>query len=505
MVWGIAGIVLCSILIIGLFRVGNTSKEMTYDHYEGRVFYEIFVRAFQDSDGDGIGDLNGVTQKLDYLQELGIRGIWLMPIQKSSSYHGYDVEDYYAIEEDYGTMEDLRRLIDEAHKRDIKIVMDLVINHTSSEHQWFQEALKGEGAYRDYYIWTDDMTKEHEYSPMGTKGWAKSPTKEELYYAIFWKGMPDLNYDNPHVISQIKEIATYYLELGIDGFRLDAAKWLHDEKEKNIVFWNDFREHVEGVNPKAVLIGEVWDQAFNCKEYAGPLHSFFDFDLGEQIIKTLKSGRLSSVATSYISHYEMYKEQSESFVVAPFLTNHDQNRIMSMIDGDTDQMRMAAAMYLTLPGAPYVYYGEEIGMLGTKPDEMIREPFIWSTDLSKNTSWAPITNEIEVVALEKQIENEESLYHFYKKMIGLRNSQKALSRGDISLVKAPKSVFAIARAIEGEEIMVLINGGKEVEKVQIGEARYRVLLSTEDSYKEKSKMQQEVELQQNHILILKKE
>ena len=476
---------------------------------EGQVFYEIFVRSFKDSDGDGIGDLKGVTMELDYLQDLGIKGIWLMPVQEATSYHGYDVEDYYQIEEDYGTLEDLQELITEAHKRDIKIVMDLVINHTSSSHPWFQEALKKEDSpYRDYYIWTQDMTKKQAFSPMGTIGWAKNPYKEELYYAMFWEGMPDLNYDNKKVEEEIMDAATFYLKMGVDGFRLDAAKWIYNEKEKNIAFWERFNEFVKSINKEAILIGEVWDKPYNCKEYAGPLDSFFDFEIGEKIIEGLKNESLSGILPRYLDNMKRYKEQSETFRLSPFLTNHDQNRVMSQLDGDLEKMKKAAALYLTLPGTPYIYYGEELGMTGKKPDENIREPFIWSsTDTGDNTSWLPSTNNIREISLDMQKEDETSLYNFYKNLLKLRNEKEAFQKGDARVIDSPKEVFAMERFTDKESVFVVINGGEEVEQVALEKGSYSILLIENQEMPtatKELKIEKELEILPGAIIILQK-
>lgn len=499
-------------ILVGAFiwKVMTPKKvETAYKNYEGRVFYEIFVRAFNDSNNDGIGDLKGITAKLDYLEDLGIRGLWLMPITKATSYHGYDTEDYYQIDEDYGTLEDLKELIKEAHKRDIKVVMDLVINHTSSQHPYFKEASKDEkSAYRDYYIWTTDMSKEFERSPMATMAWARNGTKQELYYAMFDKGMPELNYDNPKVEEEMKQVAKYYLDMDIDGFRLDAAKWIYNEKEKNIVFWNRFQEYVHEQSPEAILIGEVWDAPYNICEYAGVLDSFFDFNVGESILNGINNGSLSNVVYNYKMIEEMYKEEKASFVLAPFLTNHDQNRVMNILREDTDKMKVAAAIYLTLPGTPFVYYGEEIGMTGAKPDEHIREPFIWSgTDREQNTTWIDSTNDVAKVALDTQIEDSGSLYHLYREIIHLRNTYKALSIGDIEEVKTPNGkVFAMKRAYENEVIYIVVNLNNEQQDVILDEGTYKTLFSSlNDQGQLDTQYNNQVTLKTGEILIVLKQ
>ena len=500
---------LLAVVLIGLLSAVILLKpeSVSYESYNGRVFYEIFVRAFYDSDGDRIGDLQGVTQKLDYLEDLGVRGIWLMPITKATSYHGYDTEDYYAIDDDYGTIEDLKILLKEAHKREIKVVMDLVINHTSWEHPYFKEARENENSpYRDYYIWTKDMEKKLERSPMSTLAWAQNGNKDELYYAAFYEGMPDLNYDNPKVEEEMQQVAKYYLDLGIDGFRLDAAKWIFNEKEKNIEFWNRFQEYVHSINEEAVLIGEVWDAPYNICEYAGVLDSFFDFNLGGTLTNAINSRTLSNVVYTYQSIEEMYKEEDNTFVLAPFLSNHDQTRVMNVLGEDVNKMKVAAAIYLNLPGTPYIYYGEELGMTGTKPDERIREPFLWSsTDENQNTNWIDSTNPKEKVALDKQLEDKDSLYQWYKALINLRNEHKALSVGELEEVDTPTSkIFGMKRMYEEEEIYILASLSDQEESIELEEGIYKVLLSSEGVAEEIGQQTNMITLEPNQILIVLK-
>ena len=364
-----------ALVMTSFISCGGVTKDTKQLSYDGRAFYEVFVRSFNDSDGDGIGDLAGITEKLDYLEELGVKGIWLMPINESSSYHGYDVDDYYKIEADYGDFEDLDKLLEEAHKRDIKVIMDLVLNHTSVKNEWFKSAKQGEDSeYRDYYIWTKDMKKENENSPMGTKAWSKNGEKDELYYSIFWSGMPDLNMDNEKVVDEVKNIAKFYLDKGIDGFRVDAAKWIFNETDKNVEFWKDFNEYIKGINEDSILVGEIWDSSFNVSNYAGALDSCFEFSIGDHIKDRINGGSINGFPDGYNRVKEIYEDENPDFVIAPFLKNHDQARIVSTFPDD-EGMKAAAVMYLTLPGTPFIYYGEEIGMEGGKPDEKIREPF----------------------------------------------------------------------------------------------------------------------------------
>ncbi len=492
-------------LILLLFLSGCQEKvEEDVRGYEGRTFYEIFVRAFKDSDGDGIGDIKGVTESLDYLEELGVGGLWLMPINSSPSYHGYDVTDYYSINSEYGNLEDFKELLQEADKRDIMIIMDLVINHTSSEHPWFKEASTSpDSEYRDYYIFTEDESKKYEASPMGGGSpWAKSTLREEYYYALFWSGMPDLNLDNEELRKEFKEIAKYYLELGVDGFRLDAAKWIYNDIEDNLRWWKEFNSYVKEINPEAVLVGEVWDNIRGMEPYAEVLDSFFVFSMGEDIINGLKWSNLSVLGEKLADSHKKLKEKNPDFVPAPFLSNHDQNRIMNQLV-NIDKYKAAAVIYLTLPGTPYIYYGEEIGMSGKKPDERIREPFLWSTDFKKNTQWIDITNDSSI-ALENQMEQEDSLFNLYKTIINLRKNNPELSLGEIeALDHDHKSVYAVERAYKGSKAYIFVSLSDDESELNIEKGSYNVLYSNVNDY-ESLKTEGKLNLKSGEILIIKK-
>ena len=469
------GSLIRSDMSLSLSADATTSK-----NYDGRAFYEIFVRSFNDSNGDGIGDLDGVTAKLDYLEELGIKGIWLMPINESSSYHGYDVDDYYSIESDYGSMEDLEELIAEAHKRDIKVIMDLVINHSSINNKWFINAREGEDSeYRDYYIWTDDMTRANEKTSMGTDVWNRNGSKKELYNSIFWSGMPDLNMDNPEVVQEVKNIAKLYLDKGIDGFRMDAAKWIFMETDKNVAFWKDFNSYIKSVNKDSILVGEVWDEPENMLPYTEGVDSFFEFSIGDNISDGINGNSISEFPDEYNKVANLYKDANSEFVMAPFLRNHDQARVIDSFK-DKFQMKMASVMYLTLPGTPYIYYGEEIGMSGGKPDERIREPFVWdSSDMSKNTSWEMIlSTDTLKVAINVEEADKNSLLNFYKDILKVRNNYPSLRYGEVKSVKTDdNNIMAMERSYKDEITYVLINGNSKVGSAEVPKGDYKVVYS----------------------------
>ncbi|MFF2885678.1 alpha-amylase family glycosyl hydrolase [Paenibacillus sp. NPDC057967] len=467
---------------------GDAAVQATYeaDEQPGTVYYEIFVRSFYDTDGDGIGDLNGVTAKLDYLKELGIGGIWLMPINESPSYHGYDVTDYYAINPEYGTLDDLKRLLDEAHKRDIKVIMDLVVNHTSSEHPWFKEALADASSpYRSWYSFAEAGDKLQTNGAVDGNPWHSYGSLR--YLGIFWNGMPDLNFDEPKVREEMIKIGQYWLEQGLDGFRLDAAKHIYGDfkstvgspevQAANKKWWQEFRTGMNEVNPDAYLIGEVWDSlAIIAPYFDQALDSAFHFDLADKLIGGTRNERDPDLAFSLERAYKVYEKSSGgTFVDAPFLSNHDQNRVMSELRGNTDHAKMAAALLLTLPGTPYLYYGEEIGMQGVKPDEYIREPMLWHRDPAGGegqTKWIASKHNKEAgeVSVEAQLGQDGSLLEHYRTLIGWRNEEAALRNGTIGEYKLETvggKLSAFVRVTKTERVLVVHNLSGEAQTAEL--------------------------------------
>lgn len=447
------------------------------------VTYEIFVQSFADSDKDGIGDIRGMIQKLDYLQDLGVKAIWLMPVNPSPSYHKYDVTDYYDIHPDYGNLEEFKQFVKEAHKRDLKVVMDLVVNHTGRDHPWFQSAMKGEDSpYRDYYVWADKDSIADQISKKETTldsdnitQWHDAQGNEQSYYGFFWGGMPDLNFDNPEVKEEIFKIGRFWLnEVGVDGFRLDAARHIFpdDRPEDNHAWWQEFRAEMEKVKPDVYLVGEVWDSTEKVAPYLTGLHALFNFDMSYAITKAAAKGEADSLVEKHKAIRDFYSGVTEQFIDATFLTNHDQNRIMSELEANPEKAKMAAALLLTLPGSPYIYYGEEIGMTGKKPDEHIREPFLWEPNGEDElrATWIEPTystgKNVQPLSLQKN--DSTSVYHHYKNLIGLRNSSPSLTFGSLeeAETKVPQ-VVAFRRENEEEKLLVLHNLSGETKNIRL--------------------------------------
>ncbi len=437
----------------------------TFPWWNETVFYEIFVRSFRDSDGDGIGDFNGITEKLDYLQELGIKGLWLMPINPSPSYHGYDVTDYYAVNPDYGTMEDFKRLLEEAHAREIRVIMDLVLNHTSTQHPWFQEALSPDSEYHDWYVWSE--TDPGFRGPWGARAWYQA-SNDLYYYAIFWDQMPDLNYENETVHEETKKFTSFWLEeVGVDGFRLDAVRYLaEDEKLADAAsthaYLEEWGEYYRSVDPEAFTVGEAWTSNATVKEYVATnreLDAAFNFDLADQIIKGIhKDGTNATLRFTLQATIRDFPEQDN----ANFITNHDINRVMSQFGGDLEKAKVAAGILLTAPGIPFIYYGEEIGMTGTKPDELIRTPMQWTdgegAGFTEGVPWQAINSDYREVNVEAQTGEGASLLEHYRTLIQLRNAHPALQTGETFVTDSSSNkLVSYLRASEEETVLVLIN------------------------------------------------
>lgn len=440
------------------------------------IFYEIFVRSFYDSDGDGIGDFRGVAEKLDYLKELGIDGIWLMPTTKSDSYHGYDTVDYYAVEEDYGTMEDFVYLLSKAKEKDIKIIMDLVVNHTGYDNMWMQEAIKSkENRYRDYYVWEtpfDDLSRLGEW---GQEVWYYTDNND-YYYAVFWSKMPDLNFRNKEVREEMKNIAKFWLEKGVDGFRLDASKHIDDDdSDVTYAWWKDFSMYVKKINKDAFLVGENWtsDLSYIGKFYES-LDSSFNFKLSDGLMKMLKGEKFDIIKTINESK-DVFTKYSKNYTDTIFLRNHDMERVASILKNDIGKIKLSISLLMTLPGTPFLYYGEEIGQNGRKPDENIREPFDWYKDydgigvtsMEKGGFFGNMnfTKKSDGISLEEQIDDENSIYNHYKKMIRLRKDNPILFNGDYKKIVDENNLYGYSISKNNQDMIVIHNFSNEIKPI----------------------------------------
>lgn len=447
--------------------------------WDNAVCYEVFVRSFYDSNGDGSGDINGLIEKLDYIndgdpnaqQDLGATCIWLMPVAEATSYHGYDTTDYYNVEQDYGTNDDFKRLIAEAHKRNIKVVIDLVLNHTSRDHPWFQAALRDPASpYRNYYIWSPQNPGYR--GPWGDIAWHKSPVANEYYYGVFWEGMPDLNYENPAVTAEAQKISSFWRnEMGVDGFRLDAIKHLiedgtvQENTPETHAWLNSYRAFLEQAAPGTWTVGEIFDATPSILEpyYPDQLDSYFVFDIGARIITAANQGN----GKPFASAAQRVNNAIPFQRYAPFLTNHDQNRSMGLFGGDVNKAKIAATALLTQPGLPFIYYGEEIGMLGAKGnppkvDEPLRTPMQWTNaengGFSSGRPWEALQSNYREVNVAAQASDANSLLSHYRKLISLHTTTPALAQGDLVKLEASQNtVAAYLRQTDDQTVLVVLN------------------------------------------------
>jgi alpha-amylase len=477
----------CSLVSAPLASAAG-ARDAPQDWWHDAVFYEVFVRSFADSSAgpladDGVGDLAGLIERLDVLndgkpggEDLGVNALWLMPIAQSPSYHGYDVVDYYTVDDEYGTNDDFVRLIDECEKRGIRVIVDLVLNHCSSENPWFERAASSrDNPYHDWFVWRDTKPDWERNLHM----WHNEAQEAtgQFYYGFFWHGMPDLNYDNPFVSATALDISRHWLEdLGAHGFRLDAIKYLHERGEtientpETIAWLENWHRYIRSVDPDCWSVGEVWGPTEEVRQYVpGGMDSAFEFQLAETIVGSVNSGDPAPIAAHLAHLNESYPSGEAGAPYSTFLTNHDQERLMSQLGGPSEEAfaknRLAASILLTLPGTPFLYYGEEIGMTGTKPDPQIRTPMQWTDDpertgFTRGEPWAPVNGNTDVINLADQRADPASLWSHYRDMIALRNEHPALRRGTVEPVETTGGpLLAYTRTLGDTRLLVLANMG----------------------------------------------
>ncbi len=475
---------------------GTTEIPLNVPDDNYRTYYEVFVYSFCDSDGDGIGDLQGLISRLDYINDgddatdsdLGCNGIWLMPVNPSPTYHKYDVADYYGIDEQYGTLEDFQELLEECDKRGIKVIMDLVLNHSSSQNPWFQEACtylqelgdaepdQEECPYLDYYHFTKEQSGGY-YAVEGT---------DWYYEAQFWSEMPDFNLDSEALRAEFEEITRYWLDMGVGGFRLDAVKeYYSGAPQSNIAFLSWLNETVKAQKEDAYLVGEAWLSLTDYAQYySSGIDSLFNFAFADKdgiIAKVLNGSPASKYGDTMAELTEIFGAYQEDYIDAPFYTNHDMGRSAGYYAGDDSacQTKMAGAMNLFMSGSAFLYYGEELGMKGSGKDENKRAPMYWSMDSEQEgmCDGPPDMDEVKMKfeSLEEQTADEDSIYRYYKKAIQIRNQNPEIARGTVESLAENSAqgytleegngdcVCVIRKNYEGSEhLLVFVTGAEPV-------------------------------------------
>ena len=453
------------------------------DNY--RTWYEIFVYSFCDSNGDGIGDLNGVISKLDYLESLGINGIWLMPINPSNSYHKYDVYDYFDIDPQYGTMYDFENLLAECEARGIKVIMDLVINHSSNQHEWFaitaeylrdlpegEEPSAEDCEYFDYYNWSKEKLA----------GYSKLGGTDYYYECQFSNGMPDLNLGNETLRAELTKVMRYWLEMGVAGFRVDAAKEFYTgnvEKTTEVMNW--LYSTAASLDADVYMVGEAWsDFSTIASYYKSGFLSFFNFpfaDSGGKIITTVRNignpNMIPSYAKALQAAHEAYSESNPNYIDAPFLSNHDMGRIFGFASGEEYKIKLAGAMNVLMSGSCFIYYGEEIAMPGSGNDPSKRAPMFWNQLRTDGTTNPPpsctIPAEYPYGSLEDQINDAGSIYNFYREVIAIRNALPVISHGVTTAEEALNvdCISAQRKTWNDQECIILMNINTEAAQVDL--------------------------------------
>jgi maltose alpha-D-glucosyltransferase/alpha-amylase len=498
--------------------------------YKNAIFYEVHIRSFCDSNGDGKGDLVGLTSKLDYLQELGVDCIWLLPMFPSPlKDDGYDIADYHNVHPDYGTVEDFKRLVDEAHARGMRVIADLVLNHTSDQHPWFVESRKSkDNPYRDYYVWSDTDQKYNEtriiFLDTEPSNWTYDETTGEYYWHRFYASQPDLNYDNPVVADTMIDVLRYWMDMGIDGFRADAVPYLFEREGtncENLPETHDYLKRVRRVldeeYPGTILLGEANQWPWDLRPYFGgdeadpsvsgnEFHMAFHFPVMPRIFKALKLGDATDIL-DIMSRTPAIPGNSQWCV---FLRNHDEltlemvteedrqlmwdlyapdlkmrlnlgirRRLAPLLDNDRRKIELANSILFTLPGAPIVYYGDEIGMgdnIALFDRNGVRTPMQWTADpgagFSAGDPWAPIISDetygTQRINVESQKNDQTSLYHTMKHFIATRKANPVLGWGGCNFMNLPnKAVLAYLRHKDETVILAIHNLSDEPQYFRI--------------------------------------
>jgi maltose alpha-D-glucosyltransferase/alpha-amylase len=493
--------------------------------YRDAVFYEVYVRGFYDSNADGIGDFRGLTEKLDYLQWLGVDCLWLLPMYASPLRDGgYDIADYYEMLPEYGTLEDFKRFLEAAHARGLRVITDLVVNHTSDAHPWFEEARSSpDSPKRDWYVWSDTPERYKEariiFTDTERSNWTWCETAQAFYWHRFFSHQPDLNYDNPEVRQAMLDVMDFWLSLGVDGFRVDAVPYLYEREGTNCenlpethAFLKAMRAHVAERFPSALLLAEANQWPEDVVEYFGDGDEFqmgYHFPIMPRLFMALRQEDRRPI----VEILERTPDIPEGCQWGMFLRNHDEltlemvtdeerdylyneyardrrmrlnvgirRRLAPLLDNSRRRIELLHGLLFSLPGSPFLYYGDEIGMgdniyLGDR--DGVRTPMQWSSDRNAGFSKAdfeklyfPVINNpvygFNSVNVEAQLRYDTSLLNWMRQMIHLRKAHHVFGRGAMRFVKPRnRKVFAFLREGEGETVLCVFNLSQFAQPVEL--------------------------------------
>ena len=485
-----------------------------YKKFLGYVIYQIYPRSFNDTNGDGIGDINGITEKLDYLKDLGVNAIWLCPCYKSPNEdNGYDIADYRDIMDEFGTLDDIKRLISEMHKRDMKLIMDLVPNHTSSEHKWFQESRKSkENPYSDYYYWVDTPPNDWQ-SAFGGSAWEYDESRKQYYLHSYAIKQPDLNWENPRVVEEMKAVVDFWVNLGVDGFRCDvidqiSKDWVNDRN----CFGPQLHEHIHALFGRDAVrhiftVGECWageiEEIIRHSAYErGELTTLFQFDHLNCGREGKWDGKADSLKTvrDILTNWQTLNQQHD-LVHSLFTDNHDNAPFVSRAGNDKElryeSATCIAAMFYMLRGVPFIYQGQEFGLVASHHNTLdefddiesinaynafcesmsaeealekinfggrdnARRPVCWSAEkgygFSQAKPWICHHGRADEINLQKDLESEKSVFRFYRDLLRIRRENDAVLYGNFTVLSKPEDDFFIyAREYEGKRFIVICN------------------------------------------------
>ncbi len=503
--------------------------------YKDAVFYELHVRTFFDSNGDGVGDFKGLTSKLDYIQSLGVDCIWLLPFFPSPLRDdGYDVSDFYNVHPDIGTLEDFKQFTEEAHNRGLRVISDMVFNHVSNDHEWFQQARSDpNNPKRDWFVWADDDKKYKDvriiFTDTETSNWTWDPVAKQYFWHRFFRNQPDLNYDNPEVRNEIKNVISYWMDLGLDGMRCDAVPYLFEREgtsgenlPETHEFFKDVRRMMDEKYPGKILLAEANQLPDETIPYFGTneeneFHMAFNFPLMPRIFIALARKDRSAI----VDILEQTKNIPKKAQWATFLRNHDEltlemvtdeerdlmyleyakhpkmrinlgirRRLAPLVDNDRLTMEMLTAMLLTFPGSPVIYYGDELGMgdnlfLGDRNG--VRTPMQWSSDLNAGFSIAdpehcylpPITNpayHYETLNIRTEEKMPYSFLNWVKARLSVRRKTKAFGRGTFEILEPEnKKIFAFIREYKDDTVLCIYNLSRRPQYCELDLSRYKGL------------------------------
>jgi len=489
----IGALALALVMLLGSLTLGGCSDQTNKptpdpvdDNY--RTFYQIFVGSFSDSNGDGFGDIRGIINRMDYLNDgnvnsdvsLGVQGLWLSPIFSSPSYHKYDAKDYYKIDWRFGEEKDLKELIDLCHERNVKIILDLAINHTSSSHEWFlqfkQARIDGDTAnpYYNYYSCVTTAEK------VGGVTYQKIAGVDCWYECNFSGDMPELNFDNPEVKAAMLDVAKYYLDLGVDGFRFDAVKYIYyGNTPRSVAFWEGYVDELKKIKPDVYCVGECWSGESEILDYYGAMNCF-NFAMSQAEGFAAKAAKGSSLAnfTNYVASFQnKILAKNPDAMAMSFLSNHDMDRIAGAFVTD-NHMRMAANLYLLSPGSPVIYYGEEIGMRGSRgaenTDANRRLAMLWGDeDFVRDPVGAtyPANKQISTTVAQQK-EDEGSMFRYYCRLLSIRHRYPAIARGSYTAISGNhKNVGGFLIEYEDDTLLLLHNTSTEELSFDLSECK----------------------------------